>query len=504
MYSSLILKKEKIIRNRVYKKYIYALLATLACLLIQLWMKPTFGPVQYFLLFPLVFTVVALGGIGPALLVIIVGGLGANRLLVDPLMIDASRSADSMVSFSKFLIFAFSTMGASWFVHLIQNRQAKLEKDLDLLKESDRQFKILADTSPVLIWMTNSEKVTTWFNKNWREFTGNDLDKSLSIDTADLLFLDDRARVLDAFHKAFDSRSEFKEEYRLKTKNGDFKWILCNAVPMYNNDEFCGYVGVCVDINDQKLSEEKIKRAVMSRDHFLSVASHELKTPISSLVLQAQIFRKMIEKGDSVSKERIVKMTDQVSRQVFRLDRLIDDMLDNSRINSGKFTITPEEFNLCEVTQDTVERVKEQFSSIRAGTPIITYCRNDENSSEYDGTWDKLKIEQVITNLLTNAIKYGEHGPIEVKLTAGKDKILIEVKDQGLGIESEHIDKIFNRFYRIHGPSDSGLGLGLFISKQIVKAHNGKIWVESEKGKGSTFKVELPKHAMEKSEDFYE
>jgi len=483
---------------------VYAIIATTACLGVQVLLKPVFGPMQFFLLFPLTFIVASLGGMGPALVVIILGGVGANRLLPDPLSA-LNMPNHSLISLAKFGIFAFTTLAGSWLIHLLQDKKQKLENDIDILRASDKQFKLLADSSPVMIWMTNADRVPTWFNKNWQDFTGLDLDQSINGKVSDWIYPDDYDSVIQSFGESFDTQKDFKKEYRIKNSDGEFRWLLCNAVPMYNNDEFCGYIGVCVDINDHKVSEEKIRKALQSRDQFLSVASHELKTPISSLTLQAQVFKKMLEKQESeaIPKEKIIKVSEQITRQVFRLDRLIDDMLDNSRINSGRFHIHPEEFNIAELIEDTTERIKSQFSNFRETGLIITFDFDKENPNSFDGMWDKIKIEQLITNLLTNAIKYGDKKPIEVSIVSKEDSIKIIVKDHGIGISKDNLDKVFNRFYRIAGTSsESGLGLGLFISKQIVKAHKGQIWVESELGKGSSFIIELPRLTYEASEDY--
>ena len=503
MYKSLIMKKQKSIRKNRVRNYIFALLSTIVCLVVQYLMGPIFGPTQYFLLFPVVFIVTALGGLGPGLVVILIGGLGANTFLVDPMTVDSTRQASAFISFSKFLIFAFSSLAGSWFIHLIQSKQEKLERDIDQLQESDKQFKILADSSPVLIWMTDTEKKMSWFNRNWREFTGFDLQSLISMQLGELVYPEDRDAVLRTFSDNYGDKKAWKSQFRLKRHDGAYRWLLCNAVPMYNDTEFVGFVGVCVDITDQKEAEQSIKNAVASRDHFLAVASHELKTPISSLTLQAQIFKKIMQKGDAINQEQVQKLADQITRQVFRLDRLIDDMLDNSRINSGKFNLLPEEFNLFEMTDEVIERMTMQYSHMKDKPVIISNVTPKEDATKFDGVWDKIKLDQVLTNLITNAIKYGKESPVEILLKDQGETVLIQVKDKGIGIEDSHRNHIFERFYRVHGPSDSGLGLGLFICGQIVKAHHGKIWVDSKKGEGSTFNVELPKQTESVSEDHY-
>jgi signal transduction histidine kinase/PAS domain-containing protein len=240
----------------------------------------------------------------------------------------------------------------------------------------------------------------------------------------------------------------------------------------------------------EKLSDD-LKSAVRARDEFLSIASHELKTPLTSLKLQSQIFKRSVQKGDLrvYEKDRVDAIVDQTDKQTARLTRLVDDMLDISRIRSGQLTINKEDFSFCDLVKETIERLSCQFSNNKAIPKL-------EHECEIIGHWDKLRIEQVVTNLLTNAIRYGAGKPVNIRVEAVKDNVLLSVQDQGIGMDKKSQKKIFDRFERVVNANEvSGLGLGLFISKKIVLAHGGKIWVESELGKGSTFFVELPLHA---------
>lgn len=238
-------------------------------------------------------------------------------------------------------------------------------------------------------------------------------------------------------------------------------------------------------------SEEALQEALWARDEFISVASHEMKTPLTSMKLQAQMIKRALERNNTSFNplEKLKTLVDQTDRQTERLERLINDMLDISRIRTGKLTIHKEEFEFSELVKDVIQRMKEQFYEIPGGTPFTSYCENSQ------GSWDKMRIEQVITNLLTNSIKYGNKQKIEVYVEGNKDMVLLKVKDYGLGISKEFQEKIFRRFERggISAKEISGLGLGLYITQQIVKSHGGKIWVESAIGKGSTFYVELPR-----------
>jgi signal transduction histidine kinase len=170
-----------------------------------------------------------------------------------------------------------------------------------------------------------------------------------------------------------------------------------------------------------------------------------------------------------------------------KLERLVNDMLDVSRIKTGRLTMVHSEFNFYDLVVDVLNRMNGEFT--HAGSiPDFVF-----NSNRVFGKWDYLRVEQVFINLLTNSLRYGKGRPIEVRLVKNENNIVLSVHDHGIGIAKDKLDKIFNRFERAVERSEvSGLGLGLFISKQIVGAHKGKIWAESELEKGSNFYVELP------------
>jgi signal transduction histidine kinase len=173
-------------------------------------------------------------------------------------------------------------------------------------------------------------------------------------------------------------------------------------------------------------------------------------------------------------------------RQLNRLIRLVEDMLDVSRISTGRITYSAEEFDLCELAKDVTSRYASQFEA--AGVTVRV-----EAPGPVIGKWDRYRLEQVIVNLLTNALKYGAGQPVEITVSKRPGYAVLAVRDHGLGIPAQDHARIFEQFERaVSGNSISGLGLGLFISRKIVEAHHGTIQVESKEGHGSTFIVELP------------
>lgn len=233
----------------------------------------------------------------------------------------------------------------------------------------------------------------------------------------------------------------------------------------------------------QKIQRDELEDALYARDEFFSIASHELKTPLTSMRLNGQFLVKMHERNkDFLTAEKILNYIHQNDRGVSKLVRLVDDMLDISRIRTGRMALRKEQFEICELVHELINRLRETSES----EIVIELCESSASN------WDKLRIEQVVTNLMSNAIRYGNNQPIIVNVQNKQSHILLSVRDHGIGIPEDILESIFDRYER--GPSGDiqGLGLGLYISKQIVDSHGGRIWAESLLGEGSTFYVELP------------
>ncbi len=242
-----------------------------------------------------------------------------------------------------------------------------------------------------------------------------------------------------------------------------------------------------VEVTDQVLAREGLKKALAMRDDFLSIASHELKTPITSLQLQSQLLERQIKKSGfgSLSAEKLLDHSRVTQKKVAQLTKLVEDMLDVSRISSGNVHYDLLECNFKSILSDALEALGEDFKS--AKIPV---------SVEAEDVWilaDALRLKQVITNILTNTLKYGEGKPVRISLRRENNEGVLKVADQGIGIAEENLLRIFGRFERaVPSANVSGLGLGLFISKQIVDAHHGKITAESDVGHGTTFRVAIP------------
>jgi signal transduction histidine kinase len=223
------------------------------------------------------------------------------------------------------------------------------------------------------------------------------------------------------------------------------------------------------------------QEAVRARDDFLSIASHELRTPLTPLRLQVQILRRMLTNG-GLARDKLAGSLDTLERQTERLGRLVSDLLDVSRITAGKLTLHRERLDLADLAREVVERY--------AGASRSPIRLRTESAP---GHWDRARLEQVATNLLANAIKYGQGKPIDVSVVLKGGIALLAVRDRGIGIAAADVERIFGRFERAASASSyGGLGLGLYIAQQIAAAHGGRISVESAPGQGATFTVALP------------
>lgn len=272
-------------------------------------------------------------------------------------------------------------------------------------------------------------------------------------------------------------KSNFRREFLYK-KDGKRDAILQISSRAIKNRDGKVIAGVTT-INDITAQKEMEKR----KDDFVNMASHELKTPLTSLRLYLDSLMVSITSGNT---DKAIKTLRSVHYQAERLQELISDLLDVSRLQTGKLSFTKEDFRLDSLLKQTVEELQgtgKHKLSFTGRSPVKIRA-------------DKFRIYQVVVNLITNAMKYSPSDTeIEISLKRKGHQVIVSVKDQGIGIEKSQQKKIFDRLYQVTDVKEKtfpGLGMGLYISREIIKRHKGKIWVDSEKGKGSTFYFSLP------------
>jgi PAS domain S-box-containing protein len=350
----------------------------------------------------------------------------------------------------------------------------------EALETSEAHFRTLTQLNSLPIWQIDADGKMVFVNNTWRTFTGVQAGQVNESAWSENLHPDDRGDVLQQFNDAFSRRAAVHLKYRfLHASSGQYHWMLDNALPIYDLT-FRGYIGTMTDIHEQEKARLAAQELMTKKDEFISIASHELKTPLTSIKAFNQLMQRVTDPAT------IRSFTLKTGDHIIRLEKLINDLLDVNKINAGKIQYNIEPFPFKSMLLESVE-------AARLASPNYEFVLENEVDISYNG--DRFRLEQVINNFLTNAVKYS---PIEkkiiVKSQVVQDNIIVSVRDFGIGIARENLDKLFDRYYRVDNTAMrfEGLGLGLFISSEILKRHSGSFWIESDLGKGSTFYFRLP------------
>ena len=380
-------------------------------------------------------------------------------------------------------------------IDITEKVRAKLEvkaKTEALLRSSFEQqsairFKTLADSMPQIVWTADAAGRIDYFNQRWYNYLHR-TDKTLSMsDLTENIHPDDIAAYFGHWNTSVEKGTPFQVEFRFRDQNnpGQYCWLLAKALPITEpNGVIVKWHGTFTDINDLKLAQLSIQQLVKEKENFIHIASHELKTPVTSLKGSIQLLERM--SGEGAVAEEMDVLIGMAVRQVNKLSRMVGDLLDVARMDADNIELVGRDFHLQEAIADSLEQVRylAPGSTIRIdGSTDIRICSNKE------------RIEQVITNFLSNAIKYSPEGSeilLEPALLDGH--LRVSVTDHGIGIPSSKLPFVFDKFFRVESSSDkfSGLGLGLYISAEIVSRLRGEIGAVSELGKGSTFWFTLP------------
>jgi len=349
------------------------------------------------------------------------------------------------------------------------------------LADSEQLLRNITSAAPTTLWMSDKAGSVTYVNQTWVDWTGREYAKHLGSGWLHCIHHADRPKVAGKLTGDIANNGLFELEFRLNHADGSTHWCMLSGQPQYDiRNNFAGYIGSCIDITDQKLLQQQ-------KDDFIGIASHELKTPVTSIKAYTQVLEKMLQrKGDIKEAQMISKMDAQINR----LTSLIGDLLDVTKINSGKLQFNDSEF-------DFVPMVKELVEDLQRTTEKHTLIEYHARVGMVYG--DKERIGQVISNLITNAAKYSPQADkIIITTSLNDNELQLCVQDFGIGISNDKLTKVFEQFYRVSGDMQHtfpGLGLGLYISSEIIKREGGRIWVKSEVGKGSTFCFALPLRA---------
>jgi PAS domain S-box-containing protein len=341
------------------------------------------------------------------------------------------------------------------------------------LEASENRFRFLLNAIPQQVWTATPAGRVDYVNQVMSDDLGKGTAGLIMNGWQEFLHPDDFSRCMEKYTDALKTGVTYVDEFRLLFADGKYHWHLGRLVPFIENDEIQLWIGTNTNIDLQKANELK-------KDEFLSVASHELKTPLTSI----KAFNQLLQYTKEEEKRRM--FTSKSQDNIIRLERLINDLLDVTKINAGKMVYNMKPFNFRQMLQESIDNVQHTSPAHE----IVL-----EGTVDFEYTGDRFRLEQVMQNILTNAVKYSpEAAKVIVNSKAELGNIVVSVQDFGIGIAEKDLHRLFERYYRADNTSMrfEGLGLGLFISSEIIKRHQGSFWIESELGKGSTFFFRLP------------
>jgi PAS domain S-box-containing protein len=369
------------------------------------------------------------------------------------------------------------------------------------LQESEQRFRELADNAPMLIWMVDSRRQGFYFNRAWLHFTGRTRAQESGDGWTTQIHADDLATAMAIFNQAIEARESFVMEYRLLRHDGAYRWILHQGTPRFDgHGTLLGYIGTCIDIDEVKRGRElarmntllKKQRAQLvtinnAKDEFISIASHQLRTPASAV---KQYVGLLLEGYVGELSDMQLKMVKAAYDSNQRQLGIIEALLRVAQVDAGK--ITPIK-RTCDIVQLLEDIVREQQVKFTRRQQRLTY---EHPQIPLIASVDQRLLRMVIENLIDNASKYSSDGKmVAVILRRKRTAIALQICDEGVGISVPDQSKLFQKFLRLSNPMSSlvsGSGLGLYWAKKIIDLHGGTITVESKEGKGSTFTITLP------------
>jgi len=350
------------------------------------------------------------------------------------------------------------------------------------IQEREKKYRDLADSMPQFVWTCDNNGEITYMNDSWYKYTGSTANENQTSLVKKMMRPETSRRVDEIWEESVKTNSPFVMEYELEDpgRKGNYRWFLGRAVPNFSeNGEVKQWTGTFTDIDEFKQLETQ-------KDNFLGIASHELKTPLTSLKLYTQFIKANLEKAGDPKNAQVAKRMDY---QIDLLTGLINELLDVTKIQKGQLLLNESYFDFDKLVDEVVE--EQQMTSRHK----LFVSRSGAIGEVFA---DRQRISQVIANLISNAIKYSpDADEVHISTSMNGNQAQFNVRDFGIGIPEDKQSKVFEQYYRISGSKDhtfSGLGLGLFISAEIIKRTGGEIFVSSSEGEGSDFCFRIPKN----------
>jgi PAS domain S-box-containing protein len=369
-----------------------------------------------------------------------------------------------------------------------------------LTVERETWFRNMADNSPVMIWVAGTDGKCTYFNNTWLKFTGKKLDDELGEGWAKGVHADDLARCIETYRIALESREPFTMEYRLRRHDAEYRWILDVGKPTFTDEGFTGFIGSCSDIHDQKIQKEELERLVVDRtaelnetvrrekeaselkSRFVSMASHEFRTPLSIILSSVSLIEQYVPESD----DKVKKHLGRVRSSVNSLINILNDFLSLDKLEQGNVELQNQAFDIFDFVGDILD----EYQPYKKKGQIIELSAEGAK----DVVLDQNKMRYVVVNLLSNAIKYSpDRSTIALGIRVDDSRIMIRVKDNGIGIPEEDQKNLFNKFFRATNTANiQGTGLGLNIVKRYVELMGGQLSFSSKPGNGTEFIIDVP------------
>jgi PAS domain S-box-containing protein len=347
------------------------------------------------------------------------------------------------------------------------------------LRHSEELYRLVVEHTTDVITLMDMQAKIMYISPSCETILGYKPDEMIGKKVSEFEHPDDLANVEQEFVKIFQGGIAIVPFYRVKHKDG--YWVTFSATGSAIYDEQ-GRPSLLISTSHDITQQMELERR---KDEFISIASHELRTPVTSIKGFTQILHRRFQRLGDDDAQRYLSIMD---KQLDKLTALINDLLDLSKIQAGKLTLQTERFDLAVLVQESVEMMQQTTHSHR----LVL-----DNYTEVQVVGDRDRLGQVLINLLTNAVKYSPNADkVIIRVFKNAEQAYVSVQDFGIGIQETEHEKIFERFYQAPAPLEQtypGLGMGLYISNEIITRHSGRMWVESRKGEGSTFYIAIPR-----------
>jgi PAS domain S-box-containing protein len=375
----------------------------------------------------------------------------------------------------------------AWLLATGRTRALAIAEDMTReLKESEMRFRLMADSAPVLIWMSGTDKRCFWFNKGWLDFTGRTMEQEIGDGWTQVVHADDLQRCIDYYVDHFNGREPFRMEYRIRRHDGKYRWIADAGIPRFDDDgNFIGYIGSGIDITEHKQAEEALLRANAELTRFAEISAHHLMEPARRFTIYTQrLRRRLTELHDD---QEISADLDTLEKDADRLRGLVRDI--QLYLAAGE----PHGILRLEDANEALAAVEQRLSSRLTDLDATITAEKLPQAM-----LDRPRLMDLFAVVLDNALRYGRpvdaDSRLRIHISGERDGALsrYRISDNGAGIPAEYRRRVFEIFERLKQGNEAGSGIGLSIARRIVESRNGSIWIENAPQGGTMVVFELP------------